>query len=478
LLAQESSGDQWDKTTNFEALDRFRHNFSSQGVVQTFTAHGNPPQTFWLKSAAGTLGILQITGFTVNPRGVRIRYKLVQNGNESASSQPAEFQSYAVNKTWEELSRQPNPNTPETVQATVAVGMMEDDPATILNKYVIDLMRFPPGVVKLSMTPEEKRKTAESRTLEVLVYRGELAGVIALHLVAGRQSYFNAVLGKRNGLWKILLDDNLADVQTQAEAADNFKSHAAELWNAFQKVPDVQPGLAEEAGKELATNLSAVIGPLISAAGQIQQQAATQMVTNMSAIAGSLISAAGQIQQQVASQQSGVFTINGQPMNAQSSGSKEIARLKLQLAERELADAKVRGRNGMSAPLELERAQAARDVAAAELNGDTAEVARVKLQLAQTELTVAQARLQAGLADQSEYQKAKFAYDVLVAQGKGDRLEVARLKLQLAEWEFNLTQKRFEAGLGVTRLEVEKAKIERDMAAAAYSEMKGTTTNK
>jgi len=47
---------------------------------------GNPdllPRTFVFETRTGIHGLLQITGFTDNPRGVKIRYKLVQNGNAS-----------------------------------------------------------------------------------------------------------------------------------------------------------------------------------------------------------------------------------------------------------------------------------------------------------------------------------------------------------------------------------------------------------
>ena len=40
------------------------------------------PLTFAFETRRGDRGILQITGFTENPRGVRIRYKLAQNGND------------------------------------------------------------------------------------------------------------------------------------------------------------------------------------------------------------------------------------------------------------------------------------------------------------------------------------------------------------------------------------------------------------
>ena len=50
---------------------------------------GAPPGlsgTFLFQTREGGKGILQITGFTENPRGVKIRYKLVQNGNASKSN--------------------------------------------------------------------------------------------------------------------------------------------------------------------------------------------------------------------------------------------------------------------------------------------------------------------------------------------------------------------------------------------------------
>jgi hypothetical protein len=44
---------------------------------QTLTVT-NPPATFWFKTSAGATGLLQVTGFTENPRAVKLRYKLTQ----------------------------------------------------------------------------------------------------------------------------------------------------------------------------------------------------------------------------------------------------------------------------------------------------------------------------------------------------------------------------------------------------------------
>jgi serine/threonine protein kinase len=47
---------------------------------------GNLPKVYLFKTREGSLGILQITGFIENPRGVKIRYKLVQDGNANTPS--------------------------------------------------------------------------------------------------------------------------------------------------------------------------------------------------------------------------------------------------------------------------------------------------------------------------------------------------------------------------------------------------------
>jgi len=52
----------------------------------------NGQDTYYFRTRDDTWGILQITGFTENPRGVKIRYKLVQNGNaieKTANSLPS-----------------------------------------------------------------------------------------------------------------------------------------------------------------------------------------------------------------------------------------------------------------------------------------------------------------------------------------------------------------------------------------------------
>jgi hypothetical protein len=50
---------------------------------------GLPPISFALTTSEGRLAAFQITGFTDNPRGVKIRYKLVQNSANQAAELPA-----------------------------------------------------------------------------------------------------------------------------------------------------------------------------------------------------------------------------------------------------------------------------------------------------------------------------------------------------------------------------------------------------
>jgi hypothetical protein len=55
------------------ALQRVEHS----GATLYFLPDGLLPLTFAFESRAGERGLLQITGFTDNPRTVTIRYKLV-----------------------------------------------------------------------------------------------------------------------------------------------------------------------------------------------------------------------------------------------------------------------------------------------------------------------------------------------------------------------------------------------------------------
>jgi hypothetical protein len=77
-----------------------------------FSSATNFPATYGFQTREGGRGILQITGFTENPRGVKIRYKLVQNGK------PANAASLSANAT----------GTDATLPAIQAwLGLMDDE---------------------------------------------------------------------------------------------------------------------------------------------------------------------------------------------------------------------------------------------------------------------------------------------------------------------------------------------------------------
>jgi hypothetical protein len=60
---------------------------AKQGFIPfLFDADANVPITFAFETSAGGLGVLQITGFSENPRGVKIRYKLAQYSTSSATN--------------------------------------------------------------------------------------------------------------------------------------------------------------------------------------------------------------------------------------------------------------------------------------------------------------------------------------------------------------------------------------------------------
>ena len=85
-VAQLSEG-QWDQATPEElrrALDTAVMDSEDGWPFHGINDPLEKPLTFALQTSNGTMGLLQITGFTENPRGVKIRYKLVQTSGQTA----------------------------------------------------------------------------------------------------------------------------------------------------------------------------------------------------------------------------------------------------------------------------------------------------------------------------------------------------------------------------------------------------------
>jgi serine/threonine protein kinase/capsular polysaccharide biosynthesis protein len=78
--------DKWEVMTPAEVENATFRNVASSHARVTVAGRGDPPMVFRFKTPLGKSGLLQITGFTGNPRGVKIRYKLVQNNTADVTN--------------------------------------------------------------------------------------------------------------------------------------------------------------------------------------------------------------------------------------------------------------------------------------------------------------------------------------------------------------------------------------------------------
>jgi serine/threonine protein kinase/LysM repeat protein len=229
------------------------------------------PFTFGFQAHSGRIGILQLTGFTGNPRGVKLRYKLVQTSGAIMNSVPSLFRTYTVNNNYAELARMANTNTPEGIAARFAIGLLGSDPTATVNRYVIDTPRLPPGAVKITMTEENRNWGRRIIPEEIMIYREELAAVFLREQT--NDALCTVILGKRKGQWKVCLQNDFPDdVPTLAQAEAGFRERAAELYDNFQQLPDQQPSLVEEATKQLTTNLTQMTEAMLNSVTQMMSQ--------------------------------------------------------------------------------------------------------------------------------------------------------------------------------------------------------------
>ncbi|MCC6824059.1 MAG: serine/threonine protein kinase, partial [Verrucomicrobia subdivision 3 bacterium] len=109
LLASQKGGDKWQlgglKITLASApdawwesapMDERRRTLDEAGMEEqeglqflSIRSDGGKPLTLAFQTSSGAMGLLQITGFTDHPRGVKLRYKLVQNGDRRLTNPPA-----------------------------------------------------------------------------------------------------------------------------------------------------------------------------------------------------------------------------------------------------------------------------------------------------------------------------------------------------------------------------------------------------
>ena len=79
----------WNTMTAADAEQRMETKHSRPGLTLNAAGHGLPPMTLLFKTVNEHVGLLQITDFTDNPRGMKLRYKLVQNGGNQPTNTPS-----------------------------------------------------------------------------------------------------------------------------------------------------------------------------------------------------------------------------------------------------------------------------------------------------------------------------------------------------------------------------------------------------
>jgi predicted Ser/Thr protein kinase len=220
----------------------------------------------------GTKGLLQIAGVTENPRGVKVRYKLMRKLPETPREETFDgtFRQYPLNHTWLELAQMPTAKTPEGAAARFHMAVLDDDPATAMSRYVMDFMRFPPGTMKFTVDEQGRETIKQCRVSEVIIYRDELAAMIMPNY--GGPGFVTVISGRRNGQWKICLTLDIPNTGTIAEAEENFRERAVDLDEAFQKMPDVPPSIAEESVKQLTAGMTNMMGAVMGVTTQVMSQ--------------------------------------------------------------------------------------------------------------------------------------------------------------------------------------------------------------
>jgi LysM repeat protein len=220
--------------------------------------------------------MIQITGFTddlsitANPRGVKIRYKLVQNATAIQSPASSPFREYDVTEPFVELAKKYPADSPEIAAAKLAMGVIGSDPTAALNRYAMDIPTLPEGALKVTMTDTDRQWSRLNKPVRVMVYREELAAVILTQQT--NNLLRTTIWGRRHGQWKVCLKADLPEARTLADAENNFREQAPELYDNFQQLPDQPPSLVDEATRELTTNLTQMTAAMVNSVTQMMSQ--------------------------------------------------------------------------------------------------------------------------------------------------------------------------------------------------------------
>jgi Protein kinase domain/Biopolymer transport protein ExbD/TolR len=241
----------------------------NQPLTQPRPLHGDllldfqPPHE-WSASGTGDLtGLAHVwqTGTSGFPEWLEAVPSTAKGG--AAAGDP-NFREYAVDQTFEALARAPFADTPEKVQAAAAIGMIEGDPATVMNAHILDLPGFLPGSVNVTQSEEVKRHVRSSRVLRTVIYRDALALVVCEQTDGSTTKLFPVVHGLRDGAWRVFTGAELPAVTTATEAVTVFRTMAPKLLEALKTLPARRTNSTVQAGRELGVSLGELLGTLRS----------------------------------------------------------------------------------------------------------------------------------------------------------------------------------------------------------------------
>jgi Protein kinase domain len=240
---------------------------------------------------------------------------------ETVETKTEQFREYPVNQSLRELAKTDRTASPEVVEAKFITGLLEADPATTENRYVIDCPRVPAGSVTINISDTNREWVKDNRPPKVIIYREKLAAVFVPQQTNG--TFATAILGLRNGEWKeclgqwqLTLPFDLPETRTLGEAEDNFRAHAVELSDWFDKLPDEPPTYMEAAGEELAANMSNMVGAVMSGMNQTVSQIQGNVMPNMArAVTTTISQTAAQIPDIASNLQSMGANLNRQLSN-------------------------------------------------------------------------------------------------------------------------------------------------------------------
>jgi len=439
----------WDNHDDFAQLTplEVRSLATDQEVHSDFGAMDGPilvfpklPACFVIKTWQGAVGMLQITGFTNNPPGAKIRYKLVQNGvaaamRNDAASLPA-------------TNPLPGLNSEERVHVVYVIAS-GDTVVRIARKFgmsVADLKALNPGLEATRLKIGQKIMVSEpisallQNSMPVAANAASLVNPSAAQNLSfgpvmervlpdqqgGQGPFMNFESGELvvapNGLVENRFDRTLlidwlvkAGADASAIAGENG-GHQLVSYTRDTCFSEVSPSSWErmnESGLLHAWQLAARTNKIVL--GNPDLLPRTFVFETRTGIHG-ILQITGftenprgvKIRYKLVQQAGGQISIAGEK---RQTADEEIARLKLQAAEQDVKTAEARFAVGTITTNELQKARLARDIKAAETKGDSVEIARLKLQIADLDLDVAAKMLAVGTTTKEEYAAAKLARD-------------------------------------------------------------------